>query len=204
MLAQLKPAILITILFTLLTGILYPLAVTGVAQLAFPHQANGSLVPVNDKSVGSTLIAQSFTKPEYFHPRPSAAGDKGYDPTSSSASNLGPTNPALADRLKKDAAAFRKDNPDYTGPIPADAITASGSGLDPEISPANAIAQSARVAKARNVSPAHMAELVSSHTLGRQFGFLGEPRVNVLELNLAVDQAFPLQSQATTPIPSAK
>ena len=204
MLSQLKPAILITILFTLLTGILYPLAVTGVAQLAFPHQANGSLVPVNDKTVGSTLIAQNFTKPEYFHPRPSAAGDKGYDPTSSSASNLGPTNPALADRLKKDAASFRKDNPDYTGPIPADAITESGSGLDPEISPANAIAQSARVAKARNVSPAHIAELVSSHTLGRQFGFLGEPRVNVLELNLAVDQAFPLQSQATTPIPSAK
>src|ERR1035438_8322757 len=179
MLSQLKPAILITILFTLIPGILSPLAVTGVAQLAFPHQANGSLVPVNDKTVGSTLIAQNFTKPEYFHPRPSAAGDKGYDPTSSSASNLGPTNPTLADRLKKDAAAFRKDNPDYTGPIPADAITASGSGLDPDISPANAMAQTARVAKARNVSPDRVNELVTAHTQGRQFGFLGESRVNV-------------------------
>lgn len=188
MLSELKPAILITIVFTLLTGILYPLAVTGVAQLAFPHQANGSLVPVNGKDVGSSLIAQNFTKPEYFHPRPSSAGDKGYDPTSSSPSQLGPTNPALADRLKKDAAAFRKDNPDYTGPIPADAITSSGSGLDPDISPANAMAQSARVAKARNVSPDRIAALVTAHTEGRQFGFLGEPRVNVLELNLALDQ----------------
>jgi K+-transporting ATPase ATPase C chain len=191
MFSELKPALLITIVFTLLTGILYPLAVTGVAQLAFPHQANGSLVPINDKNVGSSLIAQNFTKPEYFHPRPSAAGDKGYDPTSSGASNLGPTNPALADRLKKDVAAFRKDNPDFTGPIPADAVTTSGSGLDPDISPANAIAQSARVAKARNVSPDRIAEIVTARTQGRQFGFLGEPRVNVLELNMAVDQAFP-------------
>ena len=191
MLSELKPAILITIVFTLLTGILYPLAVTGVAQLAFPHQANGSLVPPNQKDIGSSLIAQNFTRPEYFHPRPSAAGDKGYDPTSSSASNLGPTNPSLADRLKKDAAAFRKDNPDYTGPIPADAITTSGSGLDPDITPANAMAQSLRVAKARNAAPDRVAELVTAHTQGRQFGFLGEPRVNVLELNLALDQAFP-------------
>lgn len=191
MFSELKPALLITIVFTLLTGILYPLAVTGVAQLAFPHQANGSLVPANGKNVGSSLIAQNFTKPEYFHPRPSAAGDKGYDPTSSGASNLGPTNPALADRLKKDIAAFRKDNPDFTGPIPADAVTTSGSGLDPDISPANAMAQAARVAKARNVTPDRVAELVTAHTQGRQFGFLGEPRVNVLELNLAVDQAFP-------------
>ena len=191
MLSELKPALLITLVFTLLTGILYPLAVTGVAQLAFPHQANGSLVPANGKAVGSSLIAQNFTRPEYFHPRPSAAGDKGYDPTSSGASNLGPTNPALADRLKKDIAAFRKDNPDYTGPIPADAVTTSGSGLDPDISPANAVAQLTRVAKARNVSPDRIAELVAAHTQGRQFGFLGEARVNVLELNLAVDQAFP-------------
>jgi K+-transporting ATPase ATPase C chain len=181
--SQLKPAILITIVFTVLTGILYPLAVTGVAQLAFPDQANGSLVPA-----GSRLIAQNFTKPEYFHPRPSAASDKGYDPTSSGASNLGPTNPALADRLKKDAATFRKDNPDYSGPIPSDAITTSGSGLDPEISPANAMAQTARVAKARNLTQDKVAELVTAHTEGRQFGFLGEPRVNVLELNLALDQ----------------
>jgi len=191
MFSELKPAILITILFTLLTGILYPLAVTGVAQLAFPHQANGSLVPASGKKVGSSLIAQNFTKPEYFHPRPSAAGDKGYDPTSSGAANLGPTNPALADRLKKDVAAFRKDNPDFTGPIPADAITTSGSGLDPDISPANAMAQLPRVAKARNTSPDRIAGIVTAHTQGRQFGFLGDPRVNVLELNLAVDEAFP-------------
>jgi K+-transporting ATPase ATPase C chain len=188
MFKELKPAILITIVFTVLTGILYPLAVTGIAQLAFPHQANGSLV-----GPGSRLIAQNFTKPQYFHPRPSAASDKGYDPTSSGASNLGPTNPALADRLKKDAAAFRKDNPDYSGPIPADAITTSGSGLDPEISPANAMAQTARVAKARNVSPDRIEQLVAAHTQGRQFGFLGEPRVNVLELNMELDRAIPLK-----------
>jgi K+-transporting ATPase ATPase C chain len=193
MFTELKPAILITVVFTLLTGILYPLAVTGVAQLAFPHQANGSLVPANGKDVGSSLIAQNFTKPEYFHPRPSAAGDKGYDPTSSGASNLGPTNPALADRLKKDVAAFRKDNPDYTGPIPADALMTSGSGLDPDISPANAIAQTARVANARHTSTDRIARLVDANTKGRQFGFLGEPRVNVLELNLALDAAVPLK-----------
>jgi K+-transporting ATPase ATPase C chain len=190
---ELKPAILITIVFTILTGILYPLAVTGVAQLVFPHQANGSLVPARSHDVGSSLIAQNFTRPEYFHPRPSAASDKGYDPTSSSASNLGPTNPALADRLKKDAAAFRKDNPDYTGPIPADAITTSASGLDPDISPANAMAQSARVAKARNLSPDRIDQLVAAHTRGRQFGFLGEPRVNVLELNIALDEVAPVK-----------
>ena len=133
-------------------------------------------------------IGQNFTKPEYFHPRPSAAGEKGYDPTASSASNLGPTNPALATRLTKDAAAFRKENPDFSGPIPADAITTSGSGLDPEISPANAMAQAPRVAKARNLSPDRVAQLVTAHTRGRQFGLLGEARVNVLELNLDLDQ----------------
>ena len=193
MFAELKPAILITIVFTVLTGILYPLAITGIAQVIFPHQANGSIASVNGKEVGSSLIGQNFTKPEYFHPRPSAAGDKGYDATSSGASNLGPTNPALADRLKKDAAAFHKDNPDYTGPIPADAITTSASGLDPDISPANAVAQTARVAKARNVTPDRIAQLVAEHTQGRQLGFLGEPRVNVLELNIALDQAVPIK-----------
>ena len=195
MLSELKPAILITIVFTILTGILYPLAVTGVAQLVFPHQANGSIASVHGKEVGSTLLAQNFTRPEYFHPRPSAAGDKGYDPIAAagSASNLGPTNPALADRLKKDAAAFRKDNPDYTGPIPSDAITTSGSGLDPDISPANAMAQSARVAKARNLTPERTAQLVAAHTEGRQFGFIGEPRVNVLELNMDLDRVAPLK-----------
>ena len=188
MLNQLKPALLITLVFTVLTGILYPLAVTGVAQLIFPHQANGSLVTAHGKTIGSELIGQNFTKPEYFHPRPSAAGEKGYDPTASSASNLGPTNPALSTRLTKDAAAFRKENPDFSGPIPADAITTSGSGLDPEISPANAMAQAPRVAKARNLSPDRVAQLVTAHTRGRQFGLLGEARVNVLELNLDLDQ----------------
>jgi K+-transporting ATPase ATPase C chain len=190
MLSELKPAILITILFTVLTGILYPLAVTGIAQGIFPRQANGSLIEHNGKVVGSELIGQNFSKPEYFHPRPSAAGN-GYDAANSSGSNLGPTNQALADRLTKDAAQFRKDNPDFTGPIPSDAITASASGLDPEITPANAMAQSARVAKARGVSADAVAKLVADNTQQRDLGVLGEPRVNVLKLNLALDSSMP-------------
>jgi K+-transporting ATPase ATPase C chain len=187
MLSELKPAILITIVFTILTGLAYPLAVTGLAQTLFHHQANGSLIEQNGKVIGSELIAQNFTKPEYFHPRPSAAGSNGYDATSSGGSNLGPTNPALNDRLTKDAAQFHKDNPDFTGPIPADAITASGSGLDPEISPANAIAQAPRVAKARGLSTQAVLALVDQYTQHRDLGILGEPRVNVLKLNLALD-----------------
>lgn len=186
MLSELKPAILITLFFTVLTGILYPLAVTGAAQAMFRRQANGSLVENNGKVIGSELIGQNFTKPEYFHPRPSAAGS-GYDAANSGGSNLGPTNPALSDRLTKDAAQFHKDNPDFTGAIPADAITTSGSGLDPEISPANAFAQAARVAKARNVSPDTIAALVAANTHQRDLGVLGEPRVNVLKLNMALD-----------------
>jgi K+-transporting ATPase ATPase C chain len=193
MLNELKPAILITILFTVLTGILYPLAVTGAAQALFHRQANGSLIEVNGQAVGSELIGQNFTKPEYFHPRPSAAGMNGYDPTASGGSNLGPTNPALADRLTKDAAQFRKDNPDFSGPIPADAITTSGSGLDPEISPANAEAQASRVAGARNAPRAEVESLVAANTSQRQLGILGEPRVNVLALNMALDKAFPVK-----------
>ncbi|HYA17787.1 MAG TPA: potassium-transporting ATPase subunit KdpC [Bryobacteraceae bacterium] len=187
MLSELKPAILITIVLTVLTGILYPLAMTGAAQVLFPHQANGSLIEQNGKVIGSELIGQNFAKPEYFHPRPSAAGSNGYDATASGGSNLGPTNPALNDRLTKDAAQFRKDNPDFTGPIPADAITASGSGLDPEISPANAFAQASRVAKARGMSLDKVENLIRANTEGRQLGVLGEPRVNVLKLNLALD-----------------
>ena len=190
MLSELKPAILITILFTVLTGILYPLAVTGIAQGIFPRQANGSLIEHNGKVIGSELIGQNISKPEYFHPRPSAAGN-GYDAANSSGSNLGPTNQALADRLTKDAAQFRKDNPDFTGPIPSDAITASASGLDPEITPANAMAQSARVAKARGVSADAVAKLVADNTQQRDLGVLGEPRVNVLKLNLALDSSMP-------------
>ncbi|HWE50411.1 MAG TPA: potassium-transporting ATPase subunit KdpC [Bryobacteraceae bacterium] len=187
MLSELKPAILITIVFTILTGIAYPLAVTGMAQTLFHHQANGSLIEQNGKVIGSEIIGQNFSKPEYFHPRPSAAGSNGYDATASGGSNLGPTNPALNDRLTKDAAQFHKDNPDYSGPIPADAITTSGSGLDPEISPANALAQAARVAKARGLSTDAVVALVNAHTEHRDLGILGEPRVNVLKLNLALD-----------------
>src|SRR6201999_3003223 len=141
---EMKPAILMTIVLTILTGIAYPLAVTGIAQAMFRKQADGNLIERNGKVIGSQIIGQAFAKPEYFHPRPS---QNSYDAANSGGSNLGPTNPALADRLKKDADQFHKDNPDYTGPIPADAITASASGLDPEISPANAMAQTGRVAK---------------------------------------------------------
>jgi K+-transporting ATPase ATPase C chain len=192
MLSELKPAILITIVFTILTGLLYPLAVTGVAQALFHKQANGSLIYSNGRVIGSELIGQNFAKPEYFHPRPSAAGN-GYDAANSSGSNLGPTNPALADRLAKDAAQFRKDNPDYTGPIPADAITTSASGLDPDITPANAAAQAMRVAGARHVSRDAIERLIAANTSGRDLGFLGEPRVNVLKLNLALDAALPVK-----------
>ena len=190
MLKELRPAILITFILTIITGILYPLAVTGIAQTIFHKQANGSLIERDGKVIGSEIIGQNFTKPEYFHPRPS---QNSYDAANSGGSNLGPTNPALADRLKKDAETFRKDNPYYTGPIPADAITASGSGLDPEISPANAIAQAARVAKTRGASTDAVQNLVAINTKQRDLGVLGEPRVNVLKLNMALDQAYPLK-----------
>ena len=192
MFAELKPAILITVVFTVVTGIVYPLAVTGLAQMAFPHRANGSLVTVAGKVVGSELIAQSFAKPEYFHPRPSSAGANGYDATSSGASNLGPTNPDLEKRLKKDAAAWHAENPEYEGLIPSDAITSSGSGLDPEISVDNARAQMARVAKLRKGGAAAVTEIVESAVLQREFGVLGEARVNVLMLNLALDAQAPV------------
>ncbi len=190
MLKELKPAILITFVLTIITGILYPLAVTGIAQTIFHKQANGSLIERDGKVIGSEIIGQNFTKPEYFHPRPS---QNSYDAANSGGSNLGPTNPALADRLKKDAAQFRKDNPDYTGPIPADAITTSASGLDPEISPANALAQAGRVAQARGASMDAVRNLVEANTQQRDLGVLGEPRVNVLKLNVALDQAYPVK-----------
>lgn len=191
MFQELKPAILITIVFTLLTGIAYPLAITGVCQALFHRQANGSLIERNGNVIGSELIGQNFSKPAYFHPRPSAAGQSGYDAAASGGSNLGPTNPALAGRLAKDAAQFRTDNPDYSGPIPADAITTSGSGLDPQISPANALAQAPRVAKARGVNSSNVQRLVLASVERRDLGFLGEPRVNILKLNLALDREFP-------------
>jgi potassium-transporting ATPase KdpC subunit len=187
---QLLIAIKATLLLTVLTGLLYPLAVTGLAQILFPHQANGSLKVVNGKTVGSELIGQSFTKPEYFHGRPSAAGN-GYDGLNSGGSNYGPTNQKLSDRVSDDVKKFRAENPTYTGPIPADLLTASGSGLDPHISPASADVQIARVAAARSVSADTVRQLVASHTEGRQYALFGEPRVNVLELNLALDQTAP-------------
>jgi K+-transporting ATPase ATPase C chain len=188
MFGELRPAILITVVFTIVTGLLYPLAVTGITQAIFPSQANGSLMVMNGHVVGSELIGQSFSKPEYFHPRPSAAGKDGYDATASGGSNLGPTNPALEKRLSESAAQFRKENPDYKGLIPADAITTSGSGLDPHISPANAMAQVPRVAAARLLKPEQLALLVARFTEGRQLGILGEPRVNVFQLNLELDR----------------
>lgn len=190
---QIKITILATIVMTILFGLAYPLVFTGLAQVLFPHQANGSLVTVNGKVAGSELIGQSFTKPEYFHGRPSAAGNNGYDAANSGGSNLGPTNQKLVDRVKADVQKFRAENPDYTGPIPADLLTSSGSGLDPHISPASAEAQVARVAKARGVTPDRIAELVAKHTDGRQWGIFGEPRVNVLLLNIDLDQIVPLR-----------
>jgi K+-transporting ATPase ATPase C chain len=191
MLSQLWPALRINVFLMILLGVGYPLAVTGISQLAFPHQANGSLITRNGQVVGSELIGQNFTKPEYFQPRPSAAGNDGYDPTASGGYNFGPTNQKLIDRVKASAEKFHKDNPDYHGPIPADLLTGSGSGLDPDISPASAQAQEARVAKVRGISQDQIGQLVAQYTKSPDLGLLGEPRVNVLKLNLALDQQYP-------------
>jgi K+-transporting ATPase ATPase C chain len=188
---QFAPALRIALTFTVLTGFLYPGLVTGVCQLLFPRQANGSLVVVNGQVVGSTLVGQSFTKPEYFQPRPSAAGNDGYDASASSGSNYGQTNQKLIDRVKASVDDFRKKNPDYQGPIPADLLTASASGLDPDISPASAYAQAARVAKARGLSVEQIRQQIARHIQGRDLDLLGEPRVNVLALNLDMDRQFP-------------
>jgi len=191
MLSQLWPALRINVFLVILLGVGYPLAVTGISQLVFPHQANGSLITKNGQVVGSELIGQNFTKPEYFQPRPSAAGNDGYDPTASGGSNYGPTNQKLIDRVKASVDKFHKDNPDYQGPIPADLLTASGSGLDPDISPASAQAQEARVAKARGISQDQVGQMVAQYTKSPDLGLLGEPRVNVLKLNLALDEEYP-------------
>jgi K+-transporting ATPase ATPase C chain len=184
----LAPAFRITLVLTALTGLVYPAVVTGVAQVVFPAQAHGSLVRAGGRVVGSALIGQNFTRPEYFHPRPSAAGASGYDATASSGSNYGPTSQKLMDRVKASIAQYRRENPGYSGPIPADAVTASASGLDPHISPANAEIQVARVARARHVDPAEVRALVKQYTERPWLGFIGEPRVNVLQLNLALDR----------------
>ncbi len=188
---QIAPAFRITLVFTILTGLVYPSVVTGLCQFLFHRQANGSLVSVNGQVVGSSLIGQNFARPEYFHPRPSAAGNDGYDATASQGSNYGPTNQKLIDRVKGSVAKFREENSDYQGPIPADLVTASASGLDPHISPASADAQAARVAKARGIPLEQVRELIARYTEGRYLGFMGEPRVNVLSLNLALDRLSP-------------
>jgi len=189
--SQIAPGLRLNLFLTLLLGIVYPLAVTGVCQIAFPRQANGSLASVNGKVVGSRLIGQNFTRPEYFQPRPSAAGSDGYDAMASSGSNYGPTNQKLIDRVKTAVEKFHKENPDYHGPIPADLLTASASGLDPHISPDSAAAQAQRVAKARGVGLDEVQRLIAQHTERPDLGTLGEPRINVLALNLSLDMSFP-------------
>jgi K+-transporting ATPase ATPase C chain len=184
---QLTPAVLAVVVFTVLCGIVYPLVVTGVAQVAFRDKANGSLVEVDGTVVGSSLIGQQFADPGYFHPRPSAAGE-GYDAMASSFSNLGPTNSDFLAAVEQRVAAYRRENGlAATQLVPVDAVTASGSGLDPDISVANAKLQAPRVASARGLSIDRVLALIDEHTSGRQWGFLGEPGVNVLRLNLALD-----------------
>jgi K+-transporting ATPase ATPase C chain len=180
-----------TLVTLVLTGVLYPLALTAIAQLVAPAAANGSLVSdEHGQIVGSELIGQSFSNPAYFQPRPSAAGEKGYDATASTGSNLGPTSQKLRDRIVEESNRLRKENPAAVGPIPAELVTTSGSGLDPELSPVGARWQVPRVAQARRVDPARVLALLDGRIEGRTFGVLGEPRVNVLMLNLALDRQF--------------
>jgi potassium-transporting ATPase KdpC subunit len=191
---NLIPAILMTIVTTILLGVIYPLVVTGLAQLIFPEKANGQLIVRDGKVIGSRILAQPFTGAAYFHPRPSAAGN-GYDAANSGGSNLGPTNQKLIDRVKQDVAVANGENPGK--PVPIDYVTTSGSGLDPEITPANAEFQLPRVARERGISEAQLRSIVEEHTAARTFGLLGEPRVNVLELNLDLDAKFPLHQRAS-------
>jgi K+-transporting ATPase ATPase C chain len=187
-------ATLMTIATTVLLGIIYPLVVTGLAQLIFPRQANGQLIHKDGKLIGSSIIAQGFSSAGYFHPRPSFAGN-GYDPVNSNGSQLGPTNQKLIDRVKGDVANAQAENPNT--PVPVDLVTGSGSGLDPHITPASAEFQLPRVARERGTTVEQLRPLVRKHTQGRQLGFLGEARVNVLELNLDLDERFPTRKQAS-------
>ncbi len=186
-------SVLMTIATTVLLGIVYPLVVTGLAQLFFKDKANGQLIVQNNKVVGSRIIGQAFVGANYFHPRPSAAGN-GYDAANSNGSQLGPTNQHLIDRVKTDVDTNQADNPGQ--PVPVDLVTASASGLDPHISPAAAEFQVPRVAKERGIGREELQQLIGRHTEARQLGFLGEPRVNVLELNLELDRRYPLRRQA--------
>ena len=183
----LRPAISLLIALTVITGVIYPLVVTGVSQVAFAHTANGSVIERKDKPLGSELIGQAFTDPKYFWPRPSATSPFPNNPSSSGASNLGPNNSALTDAVKQRIEALRAADPDNKAPVPIDLVTASGSGVDPDISPAAARYQLARVARIRGVSVDAVAKLVDRASEGRQYAFLGEPRVNVLKLNLLLD-----------------
>jgi K+-transporting ATPase ATPase C chain len=187
---NLRIAILFTLVTTIVFGVLYPLGVTGLAQLLFPAQSNGSLIVKDGRTVGSQLLGQMFSSPAYFHPRPSGAGT-GYDASQSGSPNLAPTNHVLIERVKADVDKLHAENPG--APIPVDLVTTSGSGLDPEISPAAAEFQIPRIARERRMSEAEVRALVAKHSLGRQFAFLGEPRVRVLELNLDLDATRPMQ-----------
>jgi potassium-transporting ATPase KdpC subunit len=187
MLTHIRPAIVLLAMFTAITGVAYPVLVTAIAQLVFPRQANGSLIVKDDKAVGSTLIGQPFDDPKYFWGRPSATSPFGYNAGASAGSNLSPTNADLIKAVQGRVDALRTADPGNTAPVPVDLVTASGSGLDPHISSAAALYQVERVAKARKMSAADVRALVERHTEGRQLGFLGEPRVNVLALNLALD-----------------
>jgi len=189
---QLMIAFRMMLVMTVLTGLMYPDLVTGLAQGLFPAQADGSLVQQRGQVIGSSLIGQNFTRPEYFHPRPSAVN---YDASLSGGSNLGPTSRVLIERVQGDAEKFRSENPDVPGPLPADLLTTSGSGLDPHISPASALAQAPRVARARGVPLAEIGRLIQDWTEPRDLGIFGEPRVNVFLLNLALDARFPLSAQ---------
>ncbi|CAB3714938.1 potassium-transporting ATPase subunit KdpC [Trinickia soli] len=189
---MLRPVLVLFAALTVITGIVYPVVVTAIGQAVFPHQANGSLIEKDGKPVGSELIGQQFDAPGYFWGRLSATTPNPYNAQSSGGSNLGPTNPALADEIKGRLNALHHEDPTNTAPVPVDLVTSSGSGLDPEISPAAAAYQAARVAKARGLTHEQVDALVAQHTSGRQLGVLGEARVNVLKLNLALDQLKPL------------
>ncbi len=191
MLSQIRPALVVTLFFTALLGVGYPLTVTGLANLAFPAQAAGSLIrDAHGQIIGSSLIAQSFAKPEYLHPRPSAAGNDGYDASNSSGSNFGPLHPDLAKRIAKDTAILAGEGP---GLVPADAVTTSASGLDPDISPANAMRQAPRIAASRGAAVSAVQRVIRTDTLGPWLGIFGQPRVNVLKANLDLDAALPTE-----------